>query len=140
MPAECALITPERDIQLPDAPRSILVVDDEAPLRKLMQVFLERLGYQVETCGDATEGLGTFKSSPERFALVVAGLSLPDLPGNEMALQMLAVNPNLRVLLCSGYPFEVESLPADKQIRFASLQKPFLPNMLSQAVEELLAR
>ncbi len=119
---------------------SILVVDDEPPLRKLMQAFLERLGYQVETCADAKEALGLVQAKPDRFALVVADLSLPGLAGNEMGLQMVGINPALRILLCSGYPFEVATLPDGERFRFATLQKPFLPNMLAAAVEELLAR
>ena len=75
-----------------------------------------------------------------RFQLLVADLTLPDLPGQDMAVQMLAQNPNLRILLCSGYPFAVDSLPVAIQNRFASLQKPFLPNMLASAIEELLGR
>lgn len=119
---------------------SILVVDDEPPLRTLMQAFLGRMGYTVETCGAATEALALVKADPERFALVVADLSLPDMPGQDMALAMRAMCPRLKVLLCSGYPFQVESLPAAEQASFASLQKPFLPNMLTDAVEELLRR
>ena len=44
------------------------------------------------------------------------------------------------ILLCSGYPFELASLPKPVQGRFAVLQKPFLPKMLASAVEELAAR
>jgi DNA-binding NtrC family response regulator len=72
--------------------------------------------------------------------LLVADLTLPDLPGQDMALRMLEENPELRILLCSGYPFAVDSLPAPVQKRFASLQKPFLPNMLAKAIEDLLQR
>jgi DNA-binding NtrC family response regulator len=117
---------------------TILVVDDEPPLRKLMQAFLERLGYSVDTCGTATEALKTFRASPERYALVVADLSLPDMAGQDMALLMRKERPAIKVLLCSGYPFELATLPAEHRSSFGSLQKPFLPNMLTAAVEELL--
>lgn len=105
-----------------------------------MQAFLGRLDYNVESCGDAKEALALVRSDPHRFALVVADLSLPDLPGNEMALLMLQANPDLRILLCSGYPFEIQTLPVEARPKFAALQKPFLPNMLVAAVEELLSR
>jgi len=105
-----------------------------------MQAYLGRLSYNVETCGNATQALELFGADPRRFALVVADLSLPDLSGNDMALRMLALNSNLRILLCSGYPFELETLPPAERGNFATLQKPFLPNMLAAAVEELLSR
>jgi len=121
-------------------PATILVVDDEPPLRRLMQAFLQRMGYEVVICGDATTAHAEFDRQPGRFHLVVADLSLPDQPGQEMALAMLLRQPGLRILLCSGYPFELETLPEDCQWHFASLQKPFVPSMLTSAVRELLKR
>ncbi len=124
----------------PPKKATILLVDDEAALTKLMQTYLGKLGYNVESALQATEAFATFGTDPSRFQLLVADLTLPDLPGQDMAVQMLAQNPNLRILLCSGYPFAVDSLPVAIQNRFASLQKPFLPNMLASAIEELLGR
>ena len=124
----------------PPKKANILLVDDEAALAKLMQTYLGKLGYNVESALDATGALATFAMDPYRFQLLVADLTLPDLPGQDMAVQMLAQNPNLRILLCSGYPFAVDSLPVAIQSRFASLQKPFLPNMLANAIEDLLGR
>ena len=119
---------------------SILVVDDEPPLLKLMQAYLERLGYDVTACPNAVQALAQFQSANVSFALVVADLSLPDMSGDEMALRMAEMNPTLKVLLCSGYPFDIESLPEGVKRRSAALQKPFLPNMLAQEVEALLQR
>jgi len=124
---------PERKVR-------ILLVDDEAALTKLMQTYLGRLGYAVDSALNASEALAVFERNKTQYDLLVADLTLPDRPGQEMALDMLTQRPNLRVLLCSGYPFEVESLSLDVQPRFASLQKPFLPNMLAKAIEDLLQR
>lgn len=121
-------------------PLSILIVDDEPPLLRLMQAYLQRLGYEVTACPNATDGLSQMEANPGKYALVVADLSLPDMAGDAMAIRMAENNPALKVLLCSGYPFEVESLPASVRGRFSSLQKPFLPNMLAKEVEALLNR
>lgn len=124
----------------PQKKATLLLVDDEAALTKLMQTYLTKLGYSVESALNATDGLTTFEADPTRFDLVVADITLPDLPGQEMALKMTQQSPTLRVLLCSGYPFTVDSLPVPVQKRFASLQKPFLPNMLAKSIEDLLRR
>jgi DNA-binding NtrC family response regulator len=124
----------------PQKKATILLVDDEAQLTKLMQTYLTKLGYNVESALKAADALSTFATDPGRFELLVADLTLPDLPGQDMAMRMVDLNPALRVLLCSGYPFAVDSLPEELQNRFASLQKPFLPNMLAKAIEELLRR
>jgi FixJ family two-component response regulator len=63
---------------------------------------------------------------------------MPEMQGDELARKMLRVNPQLRVLICSGYPVSVESIAEDpSQIGF--LQKPFLPAMLQEAVAGLLS-
>lgn len=118
----------------------ILLVDDEAALTKLMQTYLAKIGYTVETALRANDAMALFNQNPETYDLLVADLTLPDQPGQDMALQMIERTSRMRVLLCSGYPFAVESLPANVQERFSSLQKPFLPNMLASAIEDLLSR
>jgi DNA-binding NtrC family response regulator len=119
---------------------SILVVDDEAPLLKLMQSYLARLGYEVTGAANATEALESFRADPGKYSLVVADLTLPDMKGDQMALEMAAENTALKVLLCSGYIIDVDSLPESVRTRFSVLQKPFLPAMLAKEVEALLQR
>jgi|SRR6476646_6784895 DNA-binding NtrC family response regulator len=116
----------------------ILLVDDEPALTKLMQTYLARMGYTVDATLTAEEALSLFAANPEDYHLVVADITLPDLAGNEMAVRMAEQNPKLRILLCSGYPFAVDSLPEHIRGRFASLQKPFLPNMLAESIQKLL--
>lgn len=118
----------------------VLLVDDEAALTRLMQTYLSKLDYAVDTALNAGSAIEIFERDPDQYQLLVADLTLPDMPGNEMAMRMITKNSGLRVLLCSGYPFAVDSLPENVQIRFAALQKPFLPNMLAQAIEDLLQR
>jgi DNA-binding NtrC family response regulator len=125
---------------MPNTPATILLVDDEAPLLNLMETYLSRLGYTVEKRERATDALKLVREDPAKFHLVIADLTMPEMSGDKLSLEMAALNPTLRVLLCSGYPFELATLPAHVQPRFAVLQKPFLPKMLASAVEELLSR
>lgn len=118
----------------------ILLVDDEPALTKLMQTYLGKIGYTVEAALRAEEALALFERDPHRYQLLVTDLTLPDVPGNEMALRMLEKNSRLRVLLCSGYAFAVDALPPEVHSRFATLQKPFLPNMLAETIENLMQR
>ena len=119
---------------------SVLVVDDEPGLARMISIFLEKSGYQVTSCGDAASGLAHVKHDPGAFRVVIADLTLPDMTGDAMSMQMLDINPELGILICSGYPFDIESVPAAKRSRMAVLQKPFMPDMLRGAVAELLAR
>ncbi|MEO8127454.1 MAG: response regulator [Bryobacteraceae bacterium] len=123
-----------------NAGAKLLIVDDEAALLKLMETFLGRMGYQVASLASANAALTRFEAGPEEFRLVVADLTMPEMSGDKMALRMVELNPNIRVLLCSGYPFDVRSLPEPVRSQFSVLQKPFIPKMLTGAVEELLNR
>lgn len=118
----------------------ILLVDDEPALTKLMQTYLTRIGYTVDTSLNAAGAFALVKQAKAPYHLLVSDLTLPDMQGDDMALQMLKSNPLLRVLVCSGYPFAVDSLPENVQHRFTALLKPFLPNMLAKEIEELLQR
>jgi DNA-binding NtrC family response regulator len=119
---------------------TILLVDDEAALLKLMETFLGRIGYQVVSHTSASAALVRFEADSEVFGLVVADLTMPEMSGEQMALRMISLNPKIRVLLCSGYPFDLRSLPENVRNQFSVLQKPFIPKMLTSAVEELLKR
>ncbi|MBI3279700.1 MAG: response regulator [Acidobacteria bacterium] len=119
-------------------PARILLLDDEQALLDLMQTYLSRLGHQVDAFATVARGWLAFEDQPQSFELLIADLSMPGLGGNDLFLRMLALNPNLRILVCSGLPFQVETLPAEVRAQVRFLQKPFLPNMLALAVDELL--
>lgn len=115
-----------------------LLVDDEPALLRVFEQYLTRVGYLVTACASAGAALDKFKENPARFQLLITDLTLPDMPGQEMALQMTGLSPDLRVLLCSGYPFEVASLPRNVQSRFRMLQKPFAPKALADELKRLM--
>ena len=118
----------------------ILLVDDEPQLLQLVQRYLKRLDYEVDAHARALDALGAFESAANRYDLVIADLAIPDMPGDMLLTRMLDVKPGLRMLICSGLPFEVSSLPLAIQKQVGFLQKPFAPKMLAEAVEQLLAR
>jgi DNA-binding response OmpR family regulator len=118
----------------------ILLVEDELPLLQLLERYLSRVGFQVQTYSASVEALRDFEAAPDRYDLVIADLGMPEIPGDTMVARMLEIRPDLLVLICSGSPFYVSNLPKalEKQVGF--LQKPFLPKMMLEAIEALLAR
>jgi two-component system cell cycle sensor histidine kinase/response regulator CckA len=110
----------------------ILLVDDEAPLLDLLKRYLERLGYEVDSCLTPADALVRFDADPARYSLVLTDLKLPGMRGDEMLLKMRERSPKIRAIIASGYPYE----PSGKRTKF--LQKPFLPKMLADQIEELL--
>src|SRR5947209_8715741 len=116
-------------------PGRLLVVDDEPALLQLMRRYLSKLGYDVETCADGASACGTYGSGTDGFSLVLLDMSLPDMRGEDVLGRLIEINPAVRVLICSGYPFEVARLAAQEPFQFGFLQKPFLPKMLAEAVD-----
>ena len=121
------------------APR-ILLVEDEVSLIHLLQKYLSRLGYEVEAYSNSRVALERFEQAPQSCDLVIADLGMPDIPGDTLLTRMLEIRPQLRVLICSGSPFYVANLPKDLEKQVAFLQKPFVPKMLAEAVEQLLRK
>jgi len=110
----------------------LLIVDDEPKLLELMSRYLGRLGYQVETSGDAAHALALFQGAPERFSMVITDLSLPSMNGEELVERMRQIRHGLPAIITSGYAY----VPRAAGVGF--LQKPFLPQMLVGAVEKAL--
>ncbi|MCU1336384.1 MAG: Blue-light-activated protein [Bryobacterales bacterium] len=111
----------------------LLIVDDEPNLLDLLRRYLGRLGYEVETCGDANDALALFRAGPDRFSLAITDLSLPALNGEELIDRIRQLRPGLPAIITSGYPYQ------PKAAGVAFLQKPFLPQMLVEAVQKALA-
>jgi CheY-like chemotaxis protein len=112
--------------------RRLLLVEDEPALASLLKKYLERLGYQVDACDHPNAALALLDAHPEDYAVLITDLSLPDMSGDELMTRSRLLAPHLRAIIASGYPYE----PRVGGVEF--LQKPFLPNLLAQAVERAL--
>ena len=110
----------------------LLLVEDEPALADLLKKYLERLGYQVDACTEAHAALALLDAHPEAYAVLITDLSLPDMSGDELMTQSRLRAPHLPGIIASGYPYE----PRVAGVEF--LQKPFLPNLLAEAVKRAL--
>ncbi len=113
------------------------MVDDEQSLLTVMEQYLRRLGHDVVACRDGQEGWEAFERDPGSFAFVLADMTLPEMSGSELLSKMLNLNPQISILICSGYPFDSSTLPASHQQQIGFLQKPFTPRMLAEAIAQL---
>lgn len=117
---------------------SVLLVDDEPSLVRLLETFLKQRGFEVDACLGSAEALEKFTAAPQRYELVIADVTMPGIPGDELGLRIAGISDSVRILLTSGLPFSTERFPAGVRARAAFLQKPFLPRMIIEAVERLL--
>lgn len=123
---------------LPGGNEEILVVDDEEQLARLTKIILERLGYGVEMRTDPVEALDLITADPHKFDLVVTDLTMPHMAGSDLAARILDVNPEMAIVLCTGYTDRMdESKLRGLGVR-ACLEKPLDRRKLAIAVRQLL--
>jgi two-component system cell cycle sensor histidine kinase/response regulator CckA len=118
---------------------SILLVEDEAPLRRLTSRVLEQAGHRVTVADSAESALEALENGPmERPRALVSDVAMPGIDGLSLARQLRQRWPDLPVLLLSGYAEVMLGADLDGD-RMAFLPKPFAPSALTEAVERLLA-
>lgn len=116
-------------------PQRVLIVEDEPSLRSLLDRFVRRAGYQSDVAGSAEEALQLLENPGAGFDCLLVDLTLPALPGDELARQILQRFPESRIVLMSGYPYDPSALGPPERVEF--LQKPFLPQRLADALGRL---
>ena len=126
---------------LPAAPQpgreTVLLVDDEPMIRNLGRIILQRYGYGVLLAEDGVEALNLFRRKHADIHLVILDLTMPRLSGREVFQQLLEIDPNVRVLLASGYSAEhVIDLESDRILGFVG--KPYRPDDLARQVRSVL--
>lgn len=116
----------------------ILIVDDETELLNLAAEILSELGYAVTTASKADKALTLFMERPQDFDLAILDQVMPRMTGATLAQHLLAIRPDLPILLCSGFS-EAVSPPILESMGIRSyLMKPFTRSQLAGAVRRLL--
>jgi len=116
----------------------ILVVDDEVALVRYEKSVLEGLGYQVTAMTDSIKAWEIFLASPYGFDLLITDQTMPAMPGTVLAGKILAIRPDMPVILCTGYSSMVDEGKAQEMgIRLLAM-KPFDKKELARLVRKAL--
>jgi two-component system cell cycle sensor histidine kinase/response regulator CckA len=123
-------------MQPPQTVPTVLVVDDEAPIRDLARRILEENGYQVTEASDGLEAISILAQEP-KVDLLMADLAMPKLRGDALVCQIRCAHPDLKVLYVTG---QIDSLMDTRALweDEAFLEKPFTTAGLAEAVSLLL--
>lgn len=122
---------------IPGGTESILVVEDDAAVRKLAVVILRGRGYQVQESNNAFEALELIRKN-SRFDLVITDVIMPQMSGKELCDQIKGQLPQIRVLLMSGYTDDALAHHGVLDEELSFLEKPFSPARLARKVREVL--
>ncbi|MDQ7010231.1 MAG: response regulator [Mariprofundaceae bacterium] len=117
---------------------TVLVVDDEQAIRRVAARMLERMGYQVIEAADGEEGVAVYRQYKNQIALVLLDMSMPNMDGRECFQELLRINPDVKVILSSGYN-EQEATQSFAGTELAGfVQKPHTLKALRGKVREVL--
>jgi two-component system cell cycle sensor histidine kinase/response regulator CckA len=118
--------------------QTILVVDDEPDVLRLVEAILAEQGFQVVLAKGADSAIRTFERLEHRPDLVLTDVVMPGMSGPMLVDQLLTIDPNIRVLFMSGYDDRqvVQKYVIEKG--FALIPKPFTVQGLAASVKDVL--
>lgn len=120
-------------------PKTILVVDDEVKMRAILKIGLRRHGFSVLEAGCGEEALRVSRACEGPIHLLLVDVVMPGMSGVELAPQILAERPEIKVILMSGYRDEQVFLNAALNPNTPFFHKPFTIEALICKIQELLA-
>lgn len=119
---------------------TVLLVDDEETILRVGQLMLERLGFSVITAGDGREAVEIYRTRGKDLALVLLDLTMPRMNGEEAFRELRRIDPNVRVILSSGYSEqEISARFAGKGLA-GFIQKPYQVDSLRDVLKGITQR
>jgi PAS domain S-box-containing protein len=116
----------------------ILFVDDEEWLVEMWQEILQSLGFDVHTTMSSTEALELFNKQPEYYDLVITDQTMARMTGFELAKAMLAIRPDIPIILCTGYSDLITPEKAKEAGIREFAMKPLSISDLTAAIQRIL--
>ena len=118
---------------------TILVVEDERPVRELVAHLLQNHGYKIWQAASGHDALGVWQEHKDEIELLLTDLVMPgDMNGHDLAEKLHAEQPNLKVIFTSGYSADIvgKNFKLEPDLNF--LQKPYPPQTLALTVRRCL--
>lgn len=140
IPAIERRINPEQrtKTQIPKGTEHVLFIDDEPVLAKMGKQLLESLGYQVEMITKSSDALELFRKKPDRFDLVITDMTMPNITGEKLAIELMNIRPDIPVILCSGFNYNIDEKKAMALGIRAFISKPVLKKELAETIRNVL--
>jgi len=125
-------------VKAPEGSETILLIEDEEPLRLFLEAAFVAHGYEVKSAGDGFEGLALYEQYRHGIGVVITDMGLPKLSGQDVLRKIRGMDPKAKVILMSGY------VDPDLQSKLyvlgakAFIPKPFRPDEVLAKIREIL--
>lgn len=127
-----------KPVALKKGEETILFVEDEEDLRELVVAFLEENGYKVLSSGDGQNALELYREHSNDIHLVLTDMGLPKLIGSDLSMLLKKINPNVKVLIASGYISAETKTKLVREGVSGFIQKPYNLNDVLRKIREVL--
>jgi PAS domain S-box-containing protein len=131
---------PKMADSLPRGDETVLFVDDEHNLVEIGRKMLGRLGYRVITAVSSPEALNRFKDNSEEIDLVITDMTMPEMTGDRLAREIMAVRPDVPIIICTGYSDAISETSAMALGLKGFVMKPLVMEKLATTVRSVLDR
>jgi PAS domain S-box-containing protein len=135
-----ALDPPEVRPRIYEGSGNILLVDDEEMVLNVAGKVLEKMGYTVLKAQSGKKSVEIFNRNKDNIDLVILDIIMPDMGGGEVFDRIREINPQIKVLLSSGYSIDGQATEIMKRGCDGFIQKPFKANKLSETLKEILTK
>ena len=130
---------PTTQIVIRGGSETILLVEDEKPVRELVSRVLQKYGYKILQADNGMEALKSWKQHKDEISLLFTDLVMPDnMNGRELAEKLWAERPGLKVIFTSGYSADIVGKDFKLEPELNYLQKPYQPQTLALTVRRCL--
>ncbi|MGD0663199.1 MAG: PAS domain S-box protein [Syntrophorhabdales bacterium] len=126
------------DDELLTGSERILFVDDEEALVEMGEDILAELGYEVTSRMNGREALALLKEDPSRFDLVITDQTMPEMTGVELAKEVLAIRPDMPMIMCTGFSYVVDADKARAAGIKAFTMKPLTKREIAKTIRTVL--
>lgn len=130
----------EMSEDIEEGEETILFIDDEDTVLEVGELMLQRLGYKVIPAANGADALEAYEQNRSDIDMVILDMIMPDIGGGETYDQLRKLNPDVKVLLSSGYSIDGQAIEIMNRGCDGFIQKPFTLNKLAEKTREVLDR
>jgi len=128
------------DAYIPRGHEHIMLVDDEEFIIDIGKQALTNLGYQVTTYTSSSEALNAFRTSPDKFDMVITDMTMPEMTGEALAIEILKIQPEFPIIICTGFSNRINDQKTRELGIKALLFKPYDFIKLGVLIREIFER
>lgn len=136
------IVTENPEKKLPTGSETILFIDDEPSIVKMGTQHLSRLGYTVISATSSSEALNLIKTSSVDIDLVITDMTMPKMTGDQLAKEILSINPGLPIILCTGYSKRINDEAIEelgiKALMIKPVEKPELAGTVRSVLDGVI--